>query len=172
RNSPVNPDGTFRISGLEGGLAYVELRPRDGAEVQGLTIARIVKDGVTQSQGLEIKPGENITDVQIIVSYGTASVHGTVKLAKGTLAPSTTWGILITRPGDPNMGLESPDVDARGQFLIQGLSAGTYIFTIYMIEAGGKSQPRLRQQVNIVDGSTNEITFTIDPDAPPVSNPQ
>ena len=172
RTATINADGTFRVSGLESGIAYVELLNRDGGEVKGLTIVRIVKDGINQSRGLEIKPGENIADVQIIVSYGTGSVHGTVKLSKGALSPSTRFGVLITKLGDINTGLQSPDVDARGQFLVEGLSSGAYIFTVYMQDEGGSFQPRLRQQVNVVDGSTNEITFTIDTDAPPLRNPQ
>ena len=170
RNAPINADGTFSVNGLESGRADVALRTPNGEDVKGLTISRITRDGILQPRGLEIKPGENITDVQLIASYGTASVHGTVRLTNGSLASTRLW-VQITKLGDLPIGVENPYVDARGQFLVEGLSTGTYIFTIYMQGAsGGAFQPRVKQQVNVVDGTTNEVTFTIDPDAPRVSN--
>src|SRR5262249_31593984 len=144
RNAPINADGTFSVNGLESGRADVALRTPNGEDVKGLTISRITRDGILQPRGLEIKPGENITDVQLIASYGTASVHGTVRLTNGSLASTRLW-VQITKLGDLPIGVENPYVDARGQFLVEGLSTGTYIFTIYMQGAsGGAFQPRVK----------------------------
>ncbi len=169
RTAPINADGTFSVTGLESGLATVALCRPGGEEVKGLKIARIIRDGIPQPRGLEIKAGESITDVQLIASYGTASVHGTVRLTKGALAQSPRLFVQITRLGDLPIGIDAPYVDVRGQFLVEGLSTGAYIFTFYTPGESGTFQPRLKQQVNVVDGSMNEVTFTIDPDAPPVS---
>jgi len=170
RTATINPDGTFTVSGLESGLAYISLGNRDGSDVKGLAVARVVKDGIIQQRGLEIKTGETITDVQVIVSYGTGAVHGTVRLTKGTIVPNTRFWVQIARLDGTNIGISPPAVDARGQFLMEGLCSGTYVFTIHMYDSSGKLVSRIKQQVNVADGNTSEIIFPIDPDAPPTPN--
>lgn len=57
--------------------------------------------------------------VRIVVSYGTATLRGVVKLENGSLPPEGRIFARLVRPGE-NLGLsmmQPPQVDARGQFI-------------------------------------------------------
>jgi hypothetical protein len=101
-----------------------------------------------------------------------------VKFQDGPLPEGARVFIRITKDGDtrPNMqsmqSMQSPQVDARGHFIIQGIPGGLYYFetNIFMLGVVRRPQPPVKQQVNVLDGVVTEVTITLDnpkPDSTP-----
>ncbi len=167
----INPDGSFRVGGLQGGIlnfGFMHGSP--------LKIVRIERDGVPYTRGVEIKDQEQITGLRLIVNYANGTIRGVVKLEKGT--PSNGhFNISLRRLGENEGGPlisdynDSPHIDARGQFVAEGLVPGTY-------EVSASYAPDMRtpwrwtkQQVVVNNGAVTNITLTIDADPPVVPRP-
>ena len=73
--SKLRPDGSFRVSGLPTGNATFTL----GAPMR-FPLIRVERDGIIQLGGMDIKQGEDITGLRIVVGYGDASIRGTIAL--------------------------------------------------------------------------------------------
>ena len=171
----INADGSFRLSGLEPGTLNFSLGAQDRSLPKGFTISRVERDGVVEPRSIEIKSGDQITGVRLVISYGNATVRGVVKFADGALPAGARVYIRMTKDGEtrPNMqSMQSPQVDARGHFIIQGIPSGLYYFETSIFMPGVVSRPRppVKQQVNVLDGVVTEVTITLDnpkPDSTP-----
>lgn len=170
----VKEDGSFHIRGVAAGTATFNLF----FQGQNFRVDRVERDGVIQPRGLVIKEREHISGIRVFVEYGNASLRGTVAVANGTLPADGgfyVWASPVT--GDPSIMRYSgsnlrPQVDERGQFVIEGLTAGTYD-----IEAGVYlTQTKLRysaktQQVVVTAGSTATVNITVDLSSTPLKLP-
>ena len=162
--SPVAPDGSFRLAGLSGGNLFFNIgtlnRPMPP---KGFNLARTERDGVVATRGIEIKEGEQVTGVRVIVSYGSATIRGVVTLENAPLPAGVKVSIRLIKPGEvsSNMNFRPPVVDERGRFLIEGVPAGTYEFqTIVVSGTPAKNAPRVvKRTVTIQEGSTTDITI-------------
>ena len=161
----IGSDGSFRLSGLEAGTAHISLGARDDL-LKGFSVSRIERDGIAQTTGIQIKAGEDITGVRLVVSYGTASIRGAVKLENGTLPAGARIFIRVTKAGEATSTIPPPAVDARGHFVLEGLPGGTYDFvtTVYTPGSQRRSLPVAKQQVTVPDGVVTEVTITVDLD--------
>ena len=74
----IGGDGSFLIGGLPGGTVNVAI-----SRMKGYVLSRIERDGVTQARELEVKEGEQVTGVRVIVNYGTAKLRGLVTIENG-----------------------------------------------------------------------------------------
>jgi len=159
----INSDGSFRLGGLEPGTLYFSLGAQDRSLVKGFVVSRVERDDVVEPRGLEIKNGEQIAGVRLVVSYGNATVRGVVKLEDGPLPAGTRVYVRITKDGETRPNTQSPEVDSRGHFIVQGLPGGLYYFEANIFFPGVMSRPRppVRQQVNVLDGVVTDITITI-----------
>lgn len=174
RSTIINQDGSFRVSGLQAGIANFSLFSMGGSQINRFTIARIERDGVTQLRGLEIKDGEQITNVRLVVNYGNGTIRGIVKAENGELPQYPRVFVWLTRPGDDPTNPQgrfgpSQQVDARGRFLVEGLAAGTYEVNVNVFVPGSRNRVSAKQQVNVADGVVTEVTLTVDlkpPDNP------
>ncbi len=167
-NATIGGDGSFRIVGLPDGVANFYLSGVFGdGQARGFTISRIERDGIVQPRGIEIKEGEQLTGVRVVVSYGNATLRGIVKLENGTLPANGSIFVRINRAGEMNSNLRPPRVDARGHFLMEGLSGGLYDLSVSVSGPGVRSRPPTRQQVSVNDGIVNEVTITVDLGAEP-----
>jgi hypothetical protein len=172
RTSMINSDGSFRLSGLEPGTLYFSLGAQDRNLTKGFIVSRTEKDGVVEPRGLEIRNGDQVTGVRLVVSYGNATVRGIVKLADGPLPAGARVFIRIAKVGDTRPNMQSPQVDSRGHFIIQGIPSGLYYIEANMFVPGVVSRPRppVRQQVNVLEGVVTEVTITLNnpnPDSTP-----
>jgi hypothetical protein len=121
---------------------------------------------------VEIKNGDQISGVRVMVSYGNATVHGVVKLENGTLPAGARIFVRVSRPGENGPPtIRPPQVDARGHFIMEGLPAGTYDFTAVIANPipgplpPGTPPPRPvsgKQQASVSDGVVNDVTITVD----------
>ncbi|HKV36440.1 MAG TPA: hypothetical protein VJP89_19020 [Pyrinomonadaceae bacterium] len=162
----LRPDGSFRFGGLQAGSA--SFLPDFSQHFQ---ITRIERAGIIQTGGaLEIKQGEDITGVRIVLGYGDGSINGRVMIENGTIPangriflrarkmndnPQNTWIDATTR------------IDARGQFVIDNLFPGTYELTAGVLVQGSRAPlGPTKQQVVVTAGSTTNTTIRLDLNVP------
>jgi protocatechuate 3,4-dioxygenase beta subunit len=168
-STSINPDGSFRLSGLQAGVLGF------GFPDSRLRIVRIERDGVAYPQGVEIKESEQLTGLRLIFNYGNGTIRGVVKLEKGP--PNGQFNISLRRLGENEGGPfisnhnEPPQVDARGQFVAEGLLPGTYEVSAAYAPEMRTPWRRTTQQVVVNNGTVTNVTLTIDPDAPVPSRP-
>ena len=67
----ISPDGSFQVRGLQSGFASFSLTSTNARPLVGLTLVRVEREGMAQPAGVEIKDGERVTGVRLVVSYGT-----------------------------------------------------------------------------------------------------
>jgi len=129
----IDDAGRFQVVGLPPGrgsiliqrapLGFALLRvERDGIEVKNISYHP--KDE-TWSGGIELKPGEQVGGVRVVLGYGTGSIRGQVRIINGELRPGSRLQLVARR----NQNVVFPSttwVDARGQFLFKGLVPGEY----------------------------------------------
>ena len=167
----VAPDGTFRITGLGGGQASLH-----AYSSSMFRIARVERNGVIMPRDFEIKPSEQITGLRVFVQYGNATIRGSVKLADGTLPPGARFYIWVRRiTENPESSAHWTDssrqMDARGQFVIENLAAGTYeVHAGVALQEGRIDVGHInnaKQEVVVTAGSTSNITITVALTPPP-----
>ena len=163
--SPISPDGSFRMAGLPGGTVEMELGGRVGPiPPKGFSISRIERDGtVAPVRGLEIKEGEQVTGLRVVVSQGSGTIRGVVKVENGSLPDGGHIVVRLTRTGEHPAGLRPPPVDARGQFLVEGLPPGVYEIEASIPSDRRPSQLRpVRREVTVQNGVVTDVIITFD----------
>src|SRR6185503_1248473 len=131
----------------------------------GFNIARIEREGVAAPQGIEIKDGEQLTGVRVVIAYGAATLRGVVNLENGTLPEGGRIFVRLVKPGEANSNLRPPQVDARGRFMAEGVPPGTYEVQASLTVP--RTTPRIvKRAIVLQDGVTTDITLTIDMSAP------
>jgi hypothetical protein len=169
--SPIAADGTFQISGLSPGrvgLYIAPLQPTLGG-MMSLPISRIEQNGMDVTKTLELQPGQSLSDLRVFVMAGTGAVRGTVKFENGTMPSEAHMYVSLRRDGGQSFSGSNTEIDARGNFRITNLPAGTYevivVFGAVSPRVGQPlSRPRqpLKQTVNVTDDTETEVQFTID----------
>jgi len=157
--SPIAPDGSFLVQGLPGGMLNFNV---GGLSIpystRGFSIARIERDGVRMERGIEIKDGEQLTGIHVVLAYGTGKVRGVVNLENGPAPNGARFFVRIFKSGQLLSNFRPPEVDARGHFLIEDLPAG-----VYEIQAGVTGLPQIvKREVSVQDGATTDLTITIE----------
>ena len=125
---------------------------------------------MVQPRGIEVKAGEPVTGLRLIVNYGNASIRGVVEPASGTLPPNARFFVYVRNAGEEpsqyGSSNFSADVDARGQFAIEGLLPGTYEINagIMIMIKDGRMQiaGNKIQQIEVTAGSTNNIKISVE----------
>jgi hypothetical protein len=166
-SSNINPDGTFRIGGLQAGVAQLQLGAQDRALLTGFTLARVERGGVVVGpRTIEVKSGEQISGLRIVVIFGSGIIHGTIKVENGPLPTSARLSVGLGKPGDP-LSMRSGEIDARGRFVLQGVPAGTYeLFANVFIPGLRGRQPFTRQSITVSEGSVMDVELVVDLVAP------
>ncbi|HKX27504.1 MAG TPA: carboxypeptidase regulatory-like domain-containing protein [Blastocatellia bacterium] len=142
KTTRVKADGSFRIAGLQPGRIYLSSAQRLSSGV--LWIKRVELGGQGERitrEGLELGPGENLSNVRVILSYGRITLRGItlhgitlrgeVKIIGGDLPPHLGIYPYIYRLNKSKSESESGKaqsafVDARGQFAFSNLIPGEY----------------------------------------------
>ena len=147
--SPIAPDGSFRMAGLGPGNLNLNLGTANRPfPPTGFSIARVERDGIALPRGIEIKEGEQVTSVRVVLSYGSATLRGVVTFENGPLPPGARASVRLIKPGEVNSNLRPPVVDERGRFLIEGIPAGTYeLITFVSIGAEPRAPSRMDKRM-------------------------
>jgi protocatechuate 3,4-dioxygenase beta subunit len=165
-SSPVSSDGGFRLAGLAPGIAsFYLVDSRTRMRIEGVAILRIERDGVIQARGIEIKEGEHISGVRIVVSYGEATLRGTINVQNGTVPPGSHFTVRASRPGEPTPP-NSAIADARGSFVIEGLAPGAFELTVSLITPDRKTRRSVKQQVNVPESGVMNVVVAFDASEP------
>jgi protocatechuate 3,4-dioxygenase beta subunit len=161
--SPLGADGSFRTSGLPSGLAFLNLGPLSFmTEMKGFIVTRIERDGVVQPKGIDVKEGEQVSGVRVIVEYGNAILRGRVNIENGSLPQGARIMVRLATPGGSPLNLRSPMVDERGRFVAEGIPAGTYEVTVSVFGTTTRIGRNVKQQVVLQNGSATEVTINLD----------
>ncbi|HEY6804155.1 MAG TPA: carboxypeptidase-like regulatory domain-containing protein [Pyrinomonadaceae bacterium] len=154
--STIGPDGSFRVAGLNEGIASLQVMP--SRDIKGLMISRIERDGaVTPSRGLEIKEGEQITGIKLVVAYGSATLRGVINSSTGQIPPGTRFVVSLKTPDNTPVSVRQPTVDERGHFIVESVPPGTYEVTVNVIG----TRLVLKNNVTLQDGQVGDVQFTL-----------
>lgn len=158
----ISPDGSFQFTGLRPGRAFINLKA-DNETLNGLSILRIERNSGEQKQGIEIKAGEDIVDLRIMIADGTGVIRGQVKVEGGPLPPGARMTAAISNQLRFANGYA--EVDADGRFVISGLAAGTYDVTLNTYSPpprqGVRLHPTMKQTVSVTDANESSVVFTL-----------
>jgi hypothetical protein len=158
----ISPDGSFQFTGLRPGKAFINLKA-DSESLNGLSILRIERNTTELKQGIEIKPGEDILDLRIMVADGTGVIRGQVKVEGGTLPAGARMAASISNQLRFANGYAQVGKD--GQFVISGLAAGTYEITLNAYlpppQQAVRLLPTLKQTVKVTDANESSVVFTL-----------
>ncbi|HKG61441.1 MAG TPA: carboxypeptidase-like regulatory domain-containing protein [Pyrinomonadaceae bacterium] len=156
----IGPDGSFQFTGLRPGKALINLKA-DNETLNGLSILRIERNGEELKQGIEIKPGEDILDLRVMIADGTGVIRGQVKVEGGTLPA----GARITASISNKLHFANgyAQVDQDGRFVISGLAAGTYELALNIFRPPPRQTrllPTMKQTVIVTDANESTVIFT------------
>jgi len=170
-NSKIGGDGGFHLTGATPGMARFSIY---GTEDGSFTIKRIERDGAEISRGFEIRPGERISGVRIIVAQANGTIRGQVEIAGGKAPEGLEFHILARSESDnePQRGFDlsggSAMADGKGRFVIERLAPGEYELTLstrvrvspneWRSEAGSE----IKQRVTVSNGAETTVKFTLD----------
>jgi protocatechuate 3,4-dioxygenase beta subunit len=123
----VKADGTFELRGLSGTRSVRAANLPPGWMLKSV---RVNGDDVTDT-GIEFKPGEAVTGLEVVVTSKVTEVAGTVKAANGDAAKDYT---VVVFPDDPqrwtlpsNRYIFGARPDQDGRFQIKSVPAGSYL---------------------------------------------
>jgi hypothetical protein len=149
------------VQGLPGGVVNFNVGGLNiPSSSRGFLIARIEHDGVPLQRGIEIKDGEQLTGVRVVLAYGTGKLRGVVNLENGVLPEGARFFVRIFKSGQL-FNIRPPQVDARGHFLMEDLPPGVYEIQVGI--SGVPQMPRgVKREFSVQDGVTTDITITIE----------
>ena len=161
-SSKINDDGSFKIRGLASGTAMFYLHSNGSVRIN-----HVERDGVIQPRGILVKEREHINGLRLVAQFGNATLRGKIEVENGTLPADARFSVWPRRIGEDPANMMSsnirPQVDTRGQFVIEGLIPGTYELEpgVYLPSAKlgylGK-----KQQVVVTANTTTTVNITID----------
>jgi hypothetical protein len=160
----INPDGSFRITGLRPGKSRLYLSSYP--PIPGFTLARVEREGSALRE-IDVASGAQVMGLRVVIEYGTGSVRGMVKLENGTLPEDLRMNVIARRADTTNGPYErGSQVDARGRYLIEGLATGEYEVSLYVYLVTTGSRPRgfpsIKQNITVTSGIASEVNLTFD----------
>ena len=161
-SSVVAADGTFQVDGLRPGRISVGVYTFGSSSIRP-SIVRIEHDGIGLPQGFEIQPGQSVSGLRVVISYGTGTIRGTVRFEGGNVPADSRTYISCKREG-ANEGTGA-QLDSRGHFLVNNLAPGTYELNLQVSVARNSTYrpgPPQKQLVSVNNDAEAEVVFTVD----------
>src|SRR6266545_2629412 len=148
-------------------------------EVEAFSIKRIERGGAEIRSAFEIRRGEQITSVRIVVAHADGTIRGHVEVAGGK--PPEGWEFRIlanpirtTSENESQPAFDSggrgATADGKGRFVIERLAPGEYELTLIPMvrvsqnewnDAPGASA--VKRRVTVSNGAETTVIFTLDP---------
>lgn len=189
----VGANGAFTISGLAAGTVRLNVNDFGGGPGRGgggLTLIRIEGNGAASNGEFQIASGQQVAGVRVVVGYGTGIIQGKVILANGAPLPAGTRLMVTARSLNSSTGgggqNRPAQVDAGGNFRIEGLYSGSYEVRVNAMTIGagfgggqvpggqgrgggqrGGNQNRVRipsatQTVTVTNGAVASVNLNLD----------
>ena len=159
----INPNGSFRITGVAAGRLMLQLQTNEPFRV-----LRLERHGIVQTRVMEIREREQVTNVRMIVGLANGTIRGVISLPSGMELPSPPrLRVALRRMEDAVRGSYGApiDADARGHFRFEGLIPGTYEIAVSVFlnapNAQSSSIPPTRQTVVVTNGVVSEVTVMV-----------
>jgi hypothetical protein len=163
-DSKIANDGSFRMTGVPPGKADIRL----SSSSKSLWRLRVERDGIDVNGGFEVRAGEEINSVRLIIGQGAGVIRGTLKIVGGVLPEGVVLSVDAGQ-GPPNYIGGSGEVDGKGRFVIAGLMTGEYSLSIswsikYSLPSGQHlTLPRLpEKRVGVTNGAETQVSLTHD----------
>jgi protocatechuate 3,4-dioxygenase beta subunit len=164
----IEPDGRFRLDGLRPGKMTLNhgLEPTSS----GINLIRIERDGVSQPNGIDVGPGEQITGIRVIFAFGKCIVRGQIVVTGGALPENVVFFVMSRRVDGPRQDVATRPTraDARGYFVLEGLTPGQYELQGMISFMGppppewGRRPRSVKQTVEVANGQAAQVTMTLD----------
>lgn len=161
--SKIGPDGAFQIRGLRPGKKQLQI-----AGNPAVRLLSVERNGVPIGDGIELGAGQHITDVRVIVEYGTAVIRGQVRF-EGSGAPKDAHLMVIARSKRNTDANRAPDtkyasVDDRGAFVIEGVVSGEYEVELVLTPLSTGEAPSVfaRETIRVTQGAETTIVLVAD----------
>ena len=169
--SKIGEDGGFQLRGLKSGRVRIIIQ--DFFSQGGLSIIRVERDGVPQPAGIDLAANEHITDLRLVLAQASGVIRGQVSFEGGTLPKEAEVTVVARRkttegsPTETGHDSEEADVDASGNFVIEGLIPGEYEVSVTVVlDPGAPARLRpvrsVREQVMVSAGSAAAVTIVVD----------
>lgn len=192
----VGANGAFSISGLAAGTVRLNVNDFGGGPGRGgggLTLVRIERNGAAINGDFAVASGEQVAGIRVVVGYGTGVIQGKVVIMNGAngALPAGTRLTVTARALNSSTGgggqNRPAQVDAGGNFKIEGLYSGSYEVRVNAITAGagfgggqipggqgrgggqrgGGDQTRVRipsatQTVTVTNGAVASVNLNLD----------
>ena len=141
-----------------------------------LRIIRIEHNGVELRDGLAVRSGEDMIGVRLVFGVGNCVLRGDVKIEGGPLEGVNLYVMYRPTNSNPN-SFNRAELDARGHFMIKGLTPGEYELMIgpMSVEISGEGgsrmaerMPTVKQTVTVGAGTDVAVTLvmTLKPERP------
>jgi protocatechuate 3,4-dioxygenase beta subunit len=158
----LSRDGSFHMGGLQSGVATFVFP--SGSRFR---VARVEHEGVIQSRGIELKEGQQISGVRVVINYGNASIRGVIELENGVRPENGRFFVNVRKREEDGRNTHisetSAQVDARGQFVMEGLMPGDYEVQAGLYIPGPKPTVIDKTQALIVTaGAATNIVVKLD----------
>lgn len=169
----LKPDGTFQVTGMRPGRARFNL---DWPQPKGFSLHphSVRREGVEMPDGVEVRKGEQVKDVQVAFSYGTSVLRGQVQFGGG--GPRAVLRLVAeVRRAGTNFIMGRGVVDELGRFVIESLSAGEYdlhLVEYAQPEAPAEKRRLVKQNVSVPEGGESKVTIAYDAGPAPKENEQ
>ncbi len=119
----VNPDGSFRHTGLGPGRVQFTFNSPGGQSP--FALLRTEAEGVPQKDGIEVSAGQQVANIRLVFGYGQATVRGQVEIINGSLPEGARVSVSARRTDAQNIA-KGATVDARGRFTLENMLPGEY----------------------------------------------
>jgi hypothetical protein len=180
-NSRLNGDGSFSLSGLRPG--YLRISAHIPSQLANLVFVRTERNGLDVTQGFEVKAGEQVADLRIVLAQANCKIRGQVKVEGGTFIKNEEMRIRAVRITgneflNSRLKYYSALLDPNRRFLMSSLLAGEYELIVDArislegknnnedAEANDKQSDRwvfrtAKQRVNVLNGQDVEVTLVL-----------
>jgi hypothetical protein len=172
----VGGDGGFRLTGLAPGMAVFTI---GSSQESAVLIKRIERDGAEIRNAIEIRRGEPVTGVRIVVVQANGTIRGQVEITGGKLPEGWELNIWATpiETTTRNQGIPafytnetgSAVVDEKGRFVIERLIPGEYELRLAVMERVSQSMTQgvggideITQRVTVKSGVETPVNLTLD----------
>lgn len=168
----VDTGGSFRLTGLRPGPVRLQVY---GAQTNlGQLKLRVERDGVViddprrQSAEIEIKAGEHISGIRIVISYGTGAIRGKLIVVGGELPPDARL-IVSLFAFEPSLGQYFPSgqsLMSTNTFFFENLVAGQYEVRVSVLQSPIVSSQRVplmfkSEPVTVSSDKAEQVTIEV-----------